>query len=151
MDPKRNPNPRVFDPTRFEGDFQSEHQSATNKDENQRQNWIFGAGRRLCQGMHIAERSLLIGVARMLWGFNFERPTDENGNVFPVDIDDLVGGITVQPADFKVNIVPRSKERADVIRQSWKDAEDNLLDPVTKQWIQVPPGMKFSTMDAEKL
>ncbi|KAL5320098.1 hypothetical protein ACEPPN_013160 [Leptodophora sp. 'Broadleaf-Isolate-01'] len=151
MDSKRNPKPREFDPLRFIDDYQSEHQSATNKDENQRQNWIFGAGRRLCQGMHIAERSLLMGVSRMLWGFNFERPTDENGIVIPVDIDDLVGGITMQPADFKVNIVPRSKERADIIRQAWKYSEDNLLDSVTKQWIQVPPGMKFSAMEAEKI
>lgn len=151
MDPKRNPNPRQFDPLRFENDLQGEHASATNKDENQRQNWIFGSGRRLCQGMHIAERSLLMGVSRMIWAFNFERPTDENGKPIPVDIDDLVGGVTFQPADFKVNIIPRSKERADVIRKAWKDAEDNLLDPKTMQWLQVPPGMKFSTLETEKV
>src|ERR1022692_3692079 len=63
MDPKRNPNPRDFDPMRFANDFQGEHESATNKDPDQRQNWIFGAGRRVCQGMHIAERSLLMGMA----------------------------------------------------------------------------------------
>lgn len=150
MDPQRNPHPRVFDPTRFKDDHQSEHESATNKDENTRQNWIFGAGRRLCQGMHIAERSLLMGVARMLWGFHFERKQDETGNPLPVDIDDFVGGIAVQPADLHIKIVPRSKERADVIREAWRDAEQNLLDPVTKQWMEVPPGMKFSTLDAEK-
>jgi hypothetical protein len=145
MDPKRNPNPREFNPKRFEADLQSEHQSATNKDENTRQNWIFGAGRRMCQGMHIAERSLLMGVARMLWAFNFERPTDENENLIPVDIDDLVGGLTVQPRDFEVKILPRTKDKADLLRQTWKDVERDLLDPVTKQWIQVPPGMKFSS------
>ncbi|KAG4433719.1 hypothetical protein IFR05_010800 [Cadophora sp. M221] len=150
MDPKRNPNPRVFDPMRFANDFQGEHESATNKDPNQRQNWIFGAGRRLCQGMHIAERSLLMGVARMLWAFNFEQPLDENGVPIPVDVNKFVGGIAIQPADFKVNIIPRSKERADVIRKAWKDAEESLLDPNTKQWIAVPPGMKFSTGVADE-
>ncbi|OAL53492.1 cytochrome P450 [Pyrenochaeta sp. DS3sAY3a] len=150
MDPERNPHPRVFDPNRFKDDHQSEHESATNKDENTRQNWIFGAGRRLCQGMHIAERSLLMGVARMLWGFNFERKEDENGNPLSVDIDDFVGGIAVQPADLHIKIVPRSKERADVIREAWKDVAQNLLDPATKQWMEVPPGMKFSALDVEK-
>jgi cytochrome P450 len=149
MDPKRNPNPRNFDPERFANDFQTEHQSATNKDENTRQNWIFGAGRRLCQGMHIAERSLLMGVSRMLWGFTFERGLDENGNVIPVDIDDLVGGIAVQPRDFKIRIIPRPG-RAEVIRAAWRDAEENLLHPDTKQWIQVPEGMKFTTLVAEE-
>lgn len=145
MDEKRNPRPRDFDPTRFENDLQSEHESATNKDPDQRQNWIFGAGRRLCQGMHIAERSLFMGMARMLWAFNFERPVDERGVPIPVDIDDLVGGVTVQPANFKINITPRSKERANIVRKAWKDCEDHQLDPVTKQWVAVPPGMKFAT------
>lgn len=85
--------------------------------------------------------------------FNFERPLDENGIPLPVDISDFVGGIAVQRADFKVNIVPRSTERADIIREAWKDAEDNVLDPETKQWITMPPGMKFSTgvVNAEKV
>jgi Cytochrome P450 len=151
MDPKRNPNPRVFDPTRFENDFRTEFESATNKDENQRQNWIFGAGRRQCQGMHIAERSLFMGMARMLWAFNFERPTDQDGAPIPVDIDKFDGWLTVQPAEFKVNIIPRSKEKADLIRNSWRDCEETLLDPETKQWLKVPDGMKFSTFGPEKL
>ncbi|TVY34892.1 Cytochrome P450 monooxygenase [Lachnellula occidentalis] len=151
MDPERNPNPRVFDPTRFENDFQSEKESATNKDENQRQNWIFGSGRRQCQGMHIAERSLFMGMARMLWAFNFERATDENGVPIPVDIDDFVGGIAVQPADFAAIIIPRSKEKADIIRKAWKDCEETLLDSETKQWLQVPSGMTFNTAESMEL
>ncbi|TVY30728.1 Cytochrome P450 monooxygenase [Lachnellula hyalina] len=151
MDPKRNPNPRVFDPTRFENDFQSEKESATNKDGNQRQNWIFGSGRRLCQGMHIAERSLFMGMARMLWAYNFERVIDENGVPVPVDIDDFVGGIAVQPVDFEVNITPRSKEKADIIRNAWKNVEETLLDAETKQWLKVPPGMTFNTAETMKL
>jgi len=48
MDPKRNPNRRVFDPTRFTNDFQTEFESAANTEENQRQDWIFGSGLRMC-------------------------------------------------------------------------------------------------------
>lgn len=74
MDPKRNPNPRAFDPNRFANDSQSEFESATNLDPTQRQNWVSGAGRRLCQGMHIAERSLFLAISRLVWAFNFEKP-----------------------------------------------------------------------------
>lgn len=149
MDPKRNPNPRNFDPMRFKDDYQTEHESATNKDENQRQNWIFGAGRRLCQGTHIAERSLFLAVSRFLWAFDFKRPLDKDGNPIPVDIDDLVGGLTVQPADFEVDIIPRSEAKANMIREAWKDCEDNQLDPVTKQWVKVPDGMKFTVYNSK--
>jgi hypothetical protein len=150
MDPKRNPNPRVFDPSRFENDFQSEFESATNSDPTQRQNWVFGAGRRLCQGMHIAERSLFLAIARLVWAYSFEKARDSNGQPVTPDTEDLVGGLTVTPAAFKAIITPRSKEKAGIITKDWKYCEDVLLDPQTKQWKNVPEGMKFSTYIPEK-
>jgi hypothetical protein len=145
MDPKRNANPRVFDPSRFENDFQTEFESATNSDPTQRQNWVFGAGRRLCQGMHIAERSLFLAISRLVWAYNLEKARDTNGQPITPDIEDLVGGLTVTPADFKAVITPRSKEKANIIMKEWKHCEEVLLDPQTKQWKEVPQGMKFST------
>jgi hypothetical protein len=149
MDPKRNPNPRVFDPSRFENNLVTEFQSATASDPNQRQNWVFGAGRRVCQGMHIAERSLFLSVARLLWAFNLQKALDVNGNPITPDADDLVGGLTVQPADFEARIIPRTKAKADIIKNEWKHCEDVVLDG-TKQWIQVPKGMSFSSYIPEK-
>lgn len=145
MDPKRNPNPRVFDPSRFAGDNQSEFESAMNPDPTQRQNYVFGAGRRLCQGMHIAERSLFLAISRLVWAYNFERTRDENGQFITPDIEDLVGGITVTPADFKAIITPRSPDKAELIKREWQHCEEVILDAETKQWKEVPSGMKFST------
>lgn len=149
MDPKRNPNPRVFDPMRFINDHQTEFESATNPDENQRQNWIFGSGRRMCQGMHIAERSLFLAAARILWAFDIEKPIGPDGKPISPDIDDLVGGTTVQPNDFKVSIKPRTEAKAAMIREAWKQCEDEVLDPITKQWKSVPEGMKFGQIPAK--
>jgi hypothetical protein len=145
MDPKRNPDPRKYDPMRFIHDSQTEFQSATNADENQRQNWIFGTGRRMCQGMHIAERSLFLATARIVWAFNINKPIGADGKPIVPDIEDLVGGTTVQPNDFRIDMTPRSGKKADMIRQAWKRCEEELLDPVTKQWKKVPEGMKFGT------
>jgi cytochrome P450 len=92
MDPKRNPNPRKFDPTRFKDNLVTELRSAQSADVSKRNNFVFGAGRRLCQGMHIAERSLFLGISRMLWGFDFSKPLDENGQPITPDIEDLRGG-----------------------------------------------------------
>ncbi len=150
MDPKRNPDPRKYDPMRFINDLQTEFRSATNADENQRQNWIFGAGRRMCQGMHIAERSLLLATARIVWAFNIDQPIGDDGKPIVPDIDDLVGGTTVQPNDFRIDMTPRSEKKADMIRQAWKHCEEELLDPITKQWTKVPEGMKFGTYVSRK-
>ena len=153
MDPERNPNPRDFNPSRFTNDFRTEFEAATSSDASKRNNFIFGAGRRLCQGMHIAERSLFLAISRMLWAFNIDRPVDPatgKEKSLP-DIDDLVGGITVQPARFEVIITPRNQKKAKMIHEIWQDCEDTLLDSKTKQWKKVPDGMAFSTWLPEKV
>ncbi|KAH6625117.1 cytochrome P450 [Boeremia exigua] len=146
MDPERNPDPRVFNPGRFANDARTEFESATGEPTT-RNNYIFGAGRRLCQGMHIAERSLFLAAARLLWAFEFQRVVDcQTGMLKPLpDVDELVGGLTVQPAPFEVGIVPRSEDRAVLIREAWREQEESMLDGVTKQWRKVPEGMAFST------
>jgi hypothetical protein len=140
MNPSTNPNPRTFDPSRFQNDLRSEFESATARDPSQRRNYIFGAGRRVCQGMHIAERSLFLAVTRLLWAFDFKPP--ESGKM--PDVDDLLGSLTVQPAPFEVSIVARSEDRKRLIQETWRDVEKMLLDD-KGQWKNVPHGMAFST------
>ncbi|KAK7416280.1 hypothetical protein QQZ08_012054 [Neonectria magnoliae] len=143
MDPERSPNPRVFNPDRFKDDATSLYQSAVGDTKN-RDNFVFGAGRRLCQGVHIAERSLFLGISRLMWAYTFTRPTDAQGIPVQYDIEDLVGGITVQPSEYPANIQPRSPEKVQIIRDCVAECKD-LLDADTLQWKNVPEGMAFST------
>lgn len=140
MNPTTIPNPRTFDPSRFQHDLRSEFECATARDPSQRRNYIFGAGRRVCQGMHIAERSLFLAVTRLLWAFDFKIP--DSGKI--PDVDDLRGELTVQPAPFEVKIVARSESRKKMVRKTWLDVEETLLDR-EGQWKTVPHGMAFST------
>lgn len=149
MDPERHPDPRVFNPDRYKDDHTTLYQSAVG-DTKKRDNFVFGAGRRLCQGIHIAERSLFLGVSRLAWGFTFTPAKDSEGNPAQYDIEDLVGGITVTPAEYPVIITPRSKAKAVIMRQEAEDCE-KVLDPVTKQWKEIPKGMAFSTWMPEKI
>ncbi|OAG44327.1 hypothetical protein AYO21_01323 [Fonsecaea monophora] len=149
MDPKRSPEPRRFNPDRFKDDHTTLYQSA-NGDPAKRDNFNFGAGRRLCQGIHIAERSLFLGISRLLWGFELSKPLDKNGVPITPDIDDLVGGITVQPRDYQAVFKPRSPEKVKIIRDAAREAQ-SLLDPETKQWRKVPEGMALSTWMPEKV
>ncbi|KAM5353693.1 hypothetical protein ACJ41O_000343 [Fusarium nematophilum] len=149
MDEERSPAPRVFNPDRFKDDHTTLYQSAVG-DTKKRDNFVFGAGRRMCQGIHIAERSLFLGISRFAWAFTFSAAADANGQPFDYDIEDLVGGITVQPSDFPAKIEPRSQDKARIIRESVAECE-KLLDPVTQQWKHVPDGMMFSTWIPEKI
>lgn len=152
MDPNRNPNPRVFDPTRFANDLVTEFQSVTG-DPSKRNNYIFGAGRRLCQGMHIAERSLFLATSRMIWAFDFEHTRDKvTGQLNPLpDVDNFHGTAMIEPAPFEVAITPRTPEKASMLKQIWKDTEEGLLNKETKQWAEIPEGMAFSTYEARKV
>jgi hypothetical protein len=105
-----------------------------------RDNFNFGAGRRLCQGIHIAERSLFLGMSRILWGFNVSQPLD---TVIP-DVNDLVGGITVHPKPYKADIKPRSPKTVQIIRNAVKDCE-NLVHADSGQWKKVPEDMVFGS------
>ncbi|EXJ80110.1 hypothetical protein A1O1_08252 [Capronia coronata CBS 617.96] len=150
MDPNRHTNPRAFDPDRYANDFLSEFECATNPDVSKRDHFIFGAGRRVCQGMHIAERSLFLAIVRMLWAFDFEKARDARGSPITPDIDKLTQGLFVLPEPFPAVIKPRSEGHARLIRTTWQTCEETLLDPETKQWKNVPEGMVFGTYTPSK-
>lgn len=147
MDPKRFTNPRAFDPSRYLGDNQTSSEAAMNGDASKRDHFVFGAGRRLCQGMHIADRSLFLGIARLLWAFNLEKAIDAQGHEIVPDPDELSQGFLVHPKDFPARITPRSKRHAEVIRKEWEDCRALLDDE--EQWTEVPKGMVFHSQVAE--
>ncbi|KAJ9654515.1 hypothetical protein H2198_006458 [Neophaeococcomyces mojaviensis] len=73
-DPRRHYNPDQFIPERFEGDLTTAMQSINAKDVTKRDHFAFGAGRRICPGYHVAERSLAVAIMRILWAFEI-RPS----------------------------------------------------------------------------
>lgn len=141
MDPKRHPNPRRFDPERYRDDHQSLGDAAANPDASKRDAFTFGAGRRICPGIHVAERSLFLAMSRILWAFNIEPALDATGKPILPDPDRLTQGFVCMPEGYPARITPRSKERADMVLKEWKEAEE-LLDPLNKQWLQPPVDVK---------
>lgn len=136
MDEKRFTRPREFAPERYLGDDQTSHEAATNSDASKRDHFVFGAGRRVCQGMHIADRSMFLAIARMLWAFNLEKAVDAEGREITPDQDALTQGLLVQPVAFPAKISPRTEKHADIVRAAWEEAQE-LLDG-DKQWAKLP-------------
>ena len=64
---------------------------AAHPDVFERDHFGFGGGRRICPGLRVAERSLFINIARILWGFDISHAEDEDGNIIPVDF--TTGGL----------------------------------------------------------
>lgn len=125
---------------RYIEDHQTSIDAANNPDPTQRDHFVFGAGRRRCQGMHIADRSIYLAISRLLWAFDFRRAVDPDTKqeIVP-DMDDLVDGMMCLPNPFKANIVPRSAYKAQCVREEWAEVA-KLLDE-EMQWKAVPEGL----------
>ena len=145
MDPARHPEPRRFNPDRYKDDRQSLADAAANPDASKRDQFTFGAGRRICPGIHVAERSLFLGVSRILWAMNIEPATDASGKPILPDPEKLTQGFVCMPEEFPAKITPRDEKRRQAIINDWKLAEAECLDPVTKQWKVNPLGGAKST------
>jgi cytochrome P450 len=144
-DPARHPNPRRFDPSRYLNDTLSAAESANHSEAGKRDHFLFGAGRRLCQGMHIAERSMFLAIARLLWAFEFHCTVDEQGREVRPDSEDLTDGFLVHPKHFPASIVPRDGDKVRVVREEWAKME-GLLDG-EGQWKTLPQGLIWKAYD----
>ncbi|KIW26348.1 uncharacterized protein PV07_09448 [Cladophialophora immunda] len=124
-DPSLFPNPREFDPTRHRGDV-SFHESASAPDYRDRDNWTFGAGRRICPGIHVAEKTLFLATARLLWAFKISKATDDHGREIEVDRDEVTQSIAARPVPFPCLLTPRSDKCADIARAEWEESKKLL-------------------------
>lgn len=98
-DPALFPNPREFQPERHDPNL-SFSEAATAADFRNRDNWTFGAGRRICPGIHIAERTLFLSAARILWTFDIHKAKDQYGQDLEVDRDEVTQSIAARPIPF---------------------------------------------------
>ncbi|KAI1324282.1 putative cytochrome P450 [Xylariaceae sp. FL0255] len=133
-DAVRYPNPLQFDPDRFKDDKQSLYEAAVNPDPSQRDQFSFGAGRRICPGIHVADRSLFLGISRLLWAFDFKRPVGADGKEIVPDPSKISQGFLAAPLPFKAVITPRDAKRAEIIRREWDHASREYLNSETMQW-----------------
>lgn len=124
-DESRYPEPNVFRPERYLDHPHKAGYYAAAPDPYERDHFSFGAGRRICSGMHLAENSLFITLAKILWGFEMNPPTGTDGKHLPVDVSDHAyePGVNTLPKPFLLNFTPRNERVKEVIMQEWARAE----------------------------
>ncbi|KUL86332.1 hypothetical protein ZTR_08595 [Talaromyces verruculosus] len=147
-DSQRHTDPRTYNPGRWAQDDQNSAQAAVNPDPTKRDHFVFGAGRRLCQGMHIADRSLFLAMARTLWAFDLRRAVDpESGKEIIPNVENIQEGLFICPAPFPADIKLRSQKRAMAVQKEWENMKSLLDDDL--QWKKVPEGLKWRDYEPE--
>jgi hypothetical protein len=72
----------------------------------------------------LAENSLFITIARILWAFDILPGLDSDGKEIPPDIEGYELGLSLTcPKPFKARFIPRSEEKKRLILEEWKQAQ----------------------------
>ena len=111
-----------FDPSRYLDKPLPAAEYINANDPYDRDHFTYGAGRRVCPGVHVAERSLYINIVRTLWGFNIEKHTGADGKIVEPETG-MVRGFLSVPKPFQAKIRVRSPEHERVIRREFGEAE----------------------------
>ncbi|KAJ7204583.1 cytochrome P450 [Mycena rebaudengoi] len=78
---------------------------------------VFGFGRRVCPGRHMAQSTLWITVASLLTVFNITKAIGEDGKILEPSYE-YHSALVLMPFSFKCSIKPRSNAAADLIRST---------------------------------
>ncbi|KAF9266125.1 cytochrome P450 [Marasmius fiardii PR-910] len=90
------PDPEVFDPQRHLGD-----EAQTNPFK-----FVYGFGRRICPGAHLAEQSVFLNIVSILAVYDILPGLDSDGKPVKPPLE-FIGGITAHIKPFKCRIVLR--------------------------------------------
>ncbi|KAM6498922.1 Cytochrome P450 [Amanita muscaria] len=107
---ERYPEPELFRPERY---FTEE--GTLNKDTV---SYVFGFGRRICPGRHLADTSVWLMIASVLATFNVFKAKDEHGNEIDVDDQAFTDSLAMHPLPFKCSITPRSHQAESLVREA---------------------------------
>jgi cytochrome P450 len=120
------PNPHHFDPTRFLDDALVERSKApttlTGKPHPAKSGHSsFGWGRRICPGANLAENSLYIALAKILWAFDIQPKDGVKYDTFA-----YTEGFNIRPQKFECEIHIRSEAHRRMLMEDLKAAESIL-------------------------
>ncbi|MCJ1447440.1 MAG: hypothetical protein MMC23_007951 [Stictis urceolatum] len=77
--------------------------------------YIWGAGRRICPGMYLAENTLFVALAKILWEFDITPPLHDDGAKKLVELQDeaFESGRIVIPRPFNLVFMPIARSMAE--------------------------------------
>ena len=87
--------------------------------------------RRICPGIHIAERELWLAVSQLLWAFEIRPPPNE-----PISLEEYDGDSGRMPLPYRVALIPRhdrvqtllETEKSDeIMKAQWHERDLRLM------------------------
>jgi cytochrome P450 len=126
-DPNEYDDPDNFEPDRF-----LEHPLGIKKSQaaelgdgmpSRKPSYAFGAGRRICAGQRMAENSMMMAMAKLIWTFDIKTREEKMDMSMLTAFKDA---ILTGPKEFSVDLELRDDWRRSVIQEQWKKADAYL-------------------------
>jgi len=109
-DPNIYKEPMEFNPDRFMG---------LNPEQDPK-DYCFGFGRRVCPGIHLADSSIWINIAKSVAAFNVTKTVGPDGQVI-VPVAETTDGLVVRPMPFVCDVKPRFPSIPDLVHKALAD------------------------------
>lgn len=123
-------NPDTYNPDRYLNHPGLATEYASSSDYQSRDHYTYRAGRRICAGIHLAERTQWRMLASLLWAFRIEHAVDERlGKKIEIDIEAYEEKLITGPKAFQVRFTPRSQRHIHVI-----ESNHEVVTSLLKRW-----------------
>ena len=121
MDPSHpnNADPEAFRPERFAAHPSLAPDYAAGTWEA-RDHYGYGVARRICPGIHLAERNMLLSTAKLIWGLRFEKGLQGENNSDPVN--GYHQGFLYCAKEYSCKVTPRGEWVGRVLDQEFETA-----------------------------
>ncbi|KAF2654209.1 cytochrome P450, partial [Lophiostoma macrostomum CBS 122681] len=119
------PDPDTYNPDRYLQHPKLAMDYAGSPDYENRDHYAYGSGRRICVGIHLAERTQWRIIARLLWAFRIEPERDGDGREVQIE-GRYREELLVQPEPFRVRFVPRSEVHVRVVQEGYRASREFL-------------------------
>lgn len=125
-DEKLHADPEAFSPERYLGHPLTAGEYAVAPNPYDRDHFTFGAGRRICAGLYVAENSMFIMLAKLLWAFRIRPCLDADGKEEILDTSDegyVADSALTVSKPYRVRFIPRDDLRKRTLVEEWRTAE----------------------------
>lgn len=116
MDKDEYPDQLVFNPARWVEPTYPTYKEPLTQYPNCKNFAPFGFGRRSCPGYDLAERTLVVMSAKMIWAFDLQIPLTADGVPEKIEIE-YEWAPNKQPKEFPCKFMPRRDPTTKVMRE----------------------------------